>query len=401
MAATPFTNVAAEDVGSTGDGQRPQAFETACDAAELAKSLASNPWFCTRILEIPNYLEPALTNMSVAMQHGGLEASASANAAVVLTLLTQTPPGQMALLRRHPHLARFFIALDACFAQAPRVVSKCRRRSSQSLAGLHASRQLPRQALNIAVRTYGCGVTLRGGVRGYVQVPGEHQPYALSKHRGLAACARLWANLVSSEAFGHILLARADVPLHEVLVVFCTTSSSPDAGVAAHAVVALFRAVKAAGPKVLLGKHLELVPAIFAGLARGLSCPDAFVGESACAAMGMLLDDRVARAYLFDHAPRVDIENLIAGLAQLMLSPDTSASGIATDAACHFLSGPPGEEFLNRCVSRQGHASVCKRDGSRACARFARQRRREGSILPAKPAGSRLQLRCGIMDERC
>ena len=205
----------------------------------------------------------------------------------------------------------------------------------------------------------------RGG--GYIQVPGEHQPYALSKHRGLAACARLWANLVSSEAFGHILLARADVPLHEVLVVFCTTSSSPDAGVAAHAVVALFRAVKAAGPKVLLGKHLELVPAIFAGLARGLSCPDAFVGESACAAMGMLLDDRVARGYLFDHAPRVDIENLIAGLAQLMLSPDTSASGIATDAACHFLSGPPGEEFLNRCVSRGCRESPCVYVRRREC----------------------------------
>jgi hypothetical protein len=135
--------------------------------------------------------------------------------------------------------------------------------------------------------------------------------------------------------------------------------------------------LQAAGPKVLLGKHLELVPAIFKGLARGLSCPDAFVGEAACAAMvsflsdaksslgdanmslgdtkscvgqGMLLDDRNTRGYLLDHAPREDIENLVAGLAQLMLSHDTSASGIATDAACHFLSGPAGEDFLNRCV---------------------------------------------------
>jgi hypothetical protein len=79
-------------------------------------------------------------------------------------------------------------------------------------------------------------------------VQGEHQPYAHSRNRNLAACARLWANLVGSEAFGQILISRADVPLHEVLVVFCTTSSSPDAGVAAHAVVALFRAVKVGAP---------------------------------------------------------------------------------------------------------------------------------------------------------
>jgi hypothetical protein len=139
LAATPFTNVAAEDVGSTGDGQRPQAFETACDAAELAKALASNAWFCTRILEIPNYLEPSLTNLSVAMQQGGLEASASQNAAVVLTLLTQTPPGQMTLLRRHPHLAQFFFALDTCFAQAPRVVST--RAPQQRLSVSRSSRR--------------------------------------------------------------------------------------------------------------------------------------------------------------------------------------------------------------------------------------------------------------------
>jgi hypothetical protein len=127
FAATPFTQVAAEDVGSHGDGQRPRAFETACDAAELAQALVANTWFCQRVLEIPNYLEPVLTNLTVAMQHGRLEGSAAANAAVVLTLLTQTPPGQMVVLRRHPHLAQFFLALDSCFAHAPQMVSTTTR----------------------------------------------------------------------------------------------------------------------------------------------------------------------------------------------------------------------------------------------------------------------------------
>ena len=47
---------------------RPMGFEASCDAAEAVHKLFDNPEIVTRILDIPNYLETILINLTVALQ---------------------------------------------------------------------------------------------------------------------------------------------------------------------------------------------------------------------------------------------------------------------------------------------------------------------------------------------
>jgi hypothetical protein len=67
VAGTPFTNVSGRDVGTRGN-ERPMGFETSCDAGEAVLKMTDNAEIVNRLLEIPNYLETVLINLTVALQ---------------------------------------------------------------------------------------------------------------------------------------------------------------------------------------------------------------------------------------------------------------------------------------------------------------------------------------------
>mmetsp|Transcript_49005 Transcript_49005/g.91217 ORF Transcript_49005/g.91217 Transcript_49005/m.91217 type:complete len:632 (-) Transcript_49005:132-2027(-) len=297
--STPFTNVPAIDAGSCASGDE-VAYQIACDAAELVHAFLSNAWMCSRILEIPNYLEAMLINMTCSLQSGLLFDSQARNSAVALVLLTKTPTSKMIVLKRHPRIAALLTVMMQCFDQA--------------------------------------------------KEHGAHEagtPYLHSKNSALSAVSKLWAQLVECEALGQILSCRGDTNFGDILAAVLCIGTSEDAGIAAHAVVAMYRILKACGPSILVSRYPDTMLGLMSSLCRGLSCPEPFVAESACAAIAIVMDDHSSRTWMIDQQPRRDLENLIGGLAQLMMHPDSAAAGIAADALCNLMTGPSGEVFLS------------------------------------------------------
>ncbi|KAK3253935.1 hypothetical protein CYMTET_36835 [Cymbomonas tetramitiformis] len=274
----------------------PLSYDIMAESAECMHILSANPEFVSRLLEIPNYLEQILMTLTQILQEGA-DSGPAGNAAMTLGNLMATGPGQMKVIRRHPKFGVLLLTIAQIFMDA------------QHIAG---------------------------------------GPFIHARNRCISHLARAWASLSLNEAFGTIVGGRRDIRLEEVIRALAEVLHNKDAGIAANAVVATYRIMKMTGPEKMVKDYPEHLVAIVAGLCAGLHSPEAYVAESACAAVSLVVERGEGRTWMFERQPRMDIEKLLQGMAQLLQHTDSGAAGLAADALSAFLTGPTGEAFLNK-----------------------------------------------------